>query len=414
MPYSDPMMDGVTIQRAGTRALERGVRTRDAFAAVEAVASTGTPAVVMTYWNLIEHYGPDRFARDLAAAGGAGRDHPRPDPGRGGGVAGGLRRARSGPDLPGLAVLDRRPAGQHRGRLPRLGLRHLGDGCDRRPGRDLQRRPRAGTPDPRRRTRRPGRGRARGLQRCPGPRGDRVRRRGHRRLRPGQDAAGRRGRRHAGRPERAARGGRRPGRRRPFRGSGWRRRGLDPTRGPRDRPRTGGGHAWTSCLPWISTAVRLDPGRHPARGRRAEGHRPAEPRWRPSRALPAAAGCAWRPRSAGDCRSLEIALGLLLVTGIATRAVAGATAVLFAVFVAAVASAAARGLSIDCGCFGGGGTVAPGQTAYTGEIAPRQACWRCGLGSPERFALDRSPSTHSAGPCSAPVPTSPSRRSRGS
>jgi tryptophan synthase alpha chain len=76
MPYSDPMMDGVTIQQAGTRALERGVRTRDAFAAVEAVASTGTPAVVMTYWNLIERYGPDRFARDLAAAGGAGAITP--------------------------------------------------------------------------------------------------------------------------------------------------------------------------------------------------------------------------------------------------------------------------------------------------------------------------------------------------
>jgi tryptophan synthase alpha chain len=76
MPYSDPMMDGVTIQRAGTRALERGVRTRDAFAAVEAVAGTGTPAVVMTYWNLIERYGPDRFARDLAAAGGAGAITP--------------------------------------------------------------------------------------------------------------------------------------------------------------------------------------------------------------------------------------------------------------------------------------------------------------------------------------------------
>ncbi len=76
MPYSDPMMDGVTIQRAGTRALERGVRTRDAFAAVEAVASTGTAAVVMTYWNLIERYGPDRFARDLAAAGGAGAITP--------------------------------------------------------------------------------------------------------------------------------------------------------------------------------------------------------------------------------------------------------------------------------------------------------------------------------------------------
>ena len=69
IPYSDPMMDGVTIQRAGTKALERGVRTRDAFAAVEAVASRGVPAVVMTYWNLIERYGADRFARDLASSG---------------------------------------------------------------------------------------------------------------------------------------------------------------------------------------------------------------------------------------------------------------------------------------------------------------------------------------------------------
>lgn len=76
LPYSDPMMDGTTIQRAGTRALARGVRTRDTFAAVEAVAQTGTPAVVMTYWNLIEHYGPERFARDLAAAGGSGAITP--------------------------------------------------------------------------------------------------------------------------------------------------------------------------------------------------------------------------------------------------------------------------------------------------------------------------------------------------
>lgn len=72
MPYSDPVMDGVTVQRAGTRALERGVRTRDLFAGVEAVTSAGTPAVVMIYWNLVEHYGVDAFARDLAAAGGSG------------------------------------------------------------------------------------------------------------------------------------------------------------------------------------------------------------------------------------------------------------------------------------------------------------------------------------------------------
>jgi tryptophan synthase alpha chain len=76
LPYSDPMMDGATIQRAGTRALQRGVRTRDAFTAVEAVASRGIPAVVMTYWNLVERYGADRFARDLASAGGAGMITP--------------------------------------------------------------------------------------------------------------------------------------------------------------------------------------------------------------------------------------------------------------------------------------------------------------------------------------------------
>ncbi len=72
LPYSDPMMDGPVIQRAGTRALERGVRTRDVFAAVEAVRSTGTAAVVMTYWNLVDRYGTDAFARDLANAGGSG------------------------------------------------------------------------------------------------------------------------------------------------------------------------------------------------------------------------------------------------------------------------------------------------------------------------------------------------------
>jgi tryptophan synthase alpha chain len=76
MPYSDPVLDGATIQRAGTTALQRGVRTRDVFAAVEAVAKCGVPAVVMTYWNLIERYGADRFARDLASAGGAGAITP--------------------------------------------------------------------------------------------------------------------------------------------------------------------------------------------------------------------------------------------------------------------------------------------------------------------------------------------------
>lgn len=72
LPYSDPVMDGPVIQRAGTRALERGVRTRDVFTAVETVRAAGRPAVVMTYWNLVDHYGVEAFARDLANAGGSG------------------------------------------------------------------------------------------------------------------------------------------------------------------------------------------------------------------------------------------------------------------------------------------------------------------------------------------------------
>jgi tryptophan synthase alpha chain len=72
LPYSDPVMDGPVIQRAGTRALQRGVRTADVFAAVEAVRAAGRPAVVMTYWNLVDRYGADAFARDLANAGGSG------------------------------------------------------------------------------------------------------------------------------------------------------------------------------------------------------------------------------------------------------------------------------------------------------------------------------------------------------
>lgn len=72
LPYSDPILDGPVIQRAGTQALERGVRTRDLFGAIEAVANTGTPAVAMLYWALVDRYGVDAFARDFANAGGLG------------------------------------------------------------------------------------------------------------------------------------------------------------------------------------------------------------------------------------------------------------------------------------------------------------------------------------------------------
>jgi tryptophan synthase alpha chain len=76
LPYSDPVMDGPTIQDAAQRALDGGVRTTDVLRTVEAVAATGVPTVVMTYWNPIERYGVTRFASDLANAGGAGMITP--------------------------------------------------------------------------------------------------------------------------------------------------------------------------------------------------------------------------------------------------------------------------------------------------------------------------------------------------
>ncbi|ONI69555.1 tryptophan synthase subunit alpha [Kribbella sp. ALI-6-A] len=73
LPYSDPVMDGVTIQRATEIARAGGVRTRDVLATVEKItAYADVPVLVMTYWNPVERYGVDRFATDLAGAGGAG------------------------------------------------------------------------------------------------------------------------------------------------------------------------------------------------------------------------------------------------------------------------------------------------------------------------------------------------------
>ncbi|MCZ4275490.1 tryptophan synthase subunit alpha [Rhodococcoides yunnanense] len=72
IPYSDPVMDGPTIQAAADTALRAGARVRDVFTVVEKVSAAGGKAVVMTYWNLVMHYGVDAFARDLAAAGGLG------------------------------------------------------------------------------------------------------------------------------------------------------------------------------------------------------------------------------------------------------------------------------------------------------------------------------------------------------
>lgn len=72
LPYTDPLLDGPVIQRAVDRALAGGTRVTDVLHTVEAVAASGVPVLVMTYWNPVEHYGVGAFARDLAAAGGSG------------------------------------------------------------------------------------------------------------------------------------------------------------------------------------------------------------------------------------------------------------------------------------------------------------------------------------------------------
>lgn len=73
LPYSDPVMDGLVIQRATNTALEAGFRLSQTFDAVAAIrARVDAPVLVMTYFNPVLQYGIDKFSQDLEDAGGAG------------------------------------------------------------------------------------------------------------------------------------------------------------------------------------------------------------------------------------------------------------------------------------------------------------------------------------------------------
>ena len=73
VPYSDPVMDGLAIQKATQASLENGFKLSHTFEAVAAItARVSAPVLVMTYFNPVLQYGVDRFADDLLAAGGAG------------------------------------------------------------------------------------------------------------------------------------------------------------------------------------------------------------------------------------------------------------------------------------------------------------------------------------------------------
>jgi tryptophan synthase alpha chain len=77
IPYSDPVMDGLVIQKATEQALDNGFRLADAFDAIRKVTSrVQTPVLVMTYWNPVLAYGVERFASDLADSGAAGAITP--------------------------------------------------------------------------------------------------------------------------------------------------------------------------------------------------------------------------------------------------------------------------------------------------------------------------------------------------
>ncbi|MBC7519000.1 MAG: tryptophan synthase subunit alpha [Microbacteriaceae bacterium] len=77
LPYSDPVMDGPVIQKATLAALAGGFRLSQGFEAMAAItARVDIPVVFMSYWNPVVQYGVERFATDLAAAGGAGMITP--------------------------------------------------------------------------------------------------------------------------------------------------------------------------------------------------------------------------------------------------------------------------------------------------------------------------------------------------
>jgi uncharacterized membrane protein YphA (DoxX/SURF4 family) len=76
---------------------------------------------------------------------------------------------------------------------------------------------------------------------------------------------------------------------------------------------------------------------------------------------------------------IEIIIGALLVLGLFTRVNAVAGTVLMVIFIAGIISAWSRGLAIDCGCFGGGGEIEPGETQYPQKIAENTGFALCGL-----------------------------------
>lgn len=76
---------------------------------------------------------------------------------------------------------------------------------------------------------------------------------------------------------------------------------------------------------------------------------------------------------------LELAIGALLVLGLFTRLAAVAGSLLMFAFLIGIVSVWVRGISIDCGCFGGGGVVAPEDTNYLWDVVRDVGLLLCGV-----------------------------------
>ena len=68
-PYSDPVMDGPVIQEAAELARQNGITMAKTLEIVKEISATGTPTLLMTYWNPIERYGIEKFAKDFSING---------------------------------------------------------------------------------------------------------------------------------------------------------------------------------------------------------------------------------------------------------------------------------------------------------------------------------------------------------
>jgi uncharacterized membrane protein YphA (DoxX/SURF4 family) len=135
---------------------------------------------------------------------------------------------------------------------------------------------------------------------------------------------------------------------------------------------TGAVTSWRRVRPWLGTAIRLVlAGVWLAAGATKVGDLPAS-----IRAVHAYQLTPYELSAVigGALPFVELALGALLLAGLATRLAAAASTALLSAFVAGIASAWVRGLAIDCGCFSPGGELAPGvEPTYTLEIARTSA-----------------------------------------